>query len=193
MNTEKRKKSKHFPLAVTLLLIIITVQILNSCTTADAEGETNGEPVKIQFQKPDSHKADWLRYHGEFTELNWNRSEQKGSSCYICHEKRECLQCHNTMLPQNHRNTWRTLGHGLAAAADRASCLSCHRQDYCIRCHNETAPRSHKANWIGNHCGQCHYDLVTAYDISCVTCHKRILHRSAPHVVNTQSDCLNCH
>jgi len=193
MNTDKRIISKRFPLTVIILLVIITVQILNACKTSETEGETTGEPVKIRFQRPDSHKADWLGYHGDFTELSWDNLDHKGITCYICHEKRECLQCHNTILPQNHNSSWRTLGHGFAAAGDRESCLSCHRQDYCIRCHNETAPRSHKANWIGNHCSQCHYELTTSFDIGCITCHKKILHRSAPHALNTQSECLDCH
>ncbi len=188
---------------VIYFLVIISVTaigIFTACNTARSE-RSNGVLVlnesrqvdKIAFPRPESHDAGWIEYHGDLYDLNWNNPGQQGNSCLTCHQKSDCLSCHNTSVPEDHTNTWRTFGHGFEADGDRERCLTCHRQDYCLRCHNETAPRSHKGNWSENHCGNCHYDTDVAFSSGCVTCHQQVLHLSAPHTINSQVECMECH
>ncbi len=181
-----------------ILLSAIAVGLFSACKTARQDngilvlGKTE-QIDKIAFPKPKSHDAGWIKYHGGLYDLNWNNPGQQGNSCLTCHQKADCLSCHNTTPPEDHRSTWRTFGHGFEAEGDRERCLTCHRQDYCLRCHNETAPRSHIGNWDNNHCGSCHYETDTAFNSGCITCHQEILHLSAPHTVNPKVECLECH
>jgi hypothetical protein len=148
---------------------------------------------KIPFPRPDSHRGNWMEYHGASANLNINEAGQNGNSCFICHERNDCITCHNTRMPRDHTNTWRTLSHGFMAEGNRERCMTCHRQDYCVRCHNETAPRTHTGNWTKQHCMWCHYGFGFAPADNCVVCHKVALHSSAPHVVNPASNCWLCH
>lgn len=132
-------------------------------------------PAKIPFPRPDSHKANWLEYHGASAGLSLFAGEQ---SCLTCHERNDCISCHNTRPPRDHTNTWRTLSHGFMAEGNRERCFTCHRQDFCVRCHNETAPRSHTAGWLGGanrHCTVCHFNGTVPGD-GCGVCHKKPPH-----------------
>lgn len=147
---------------------------------------------KIPFPRPQSHAGNWLQYHGASADLYVNEAGGSGKACYTCHEKSDCIDCHNTMMPRDHSNTWRTLSHGFQAEGNRERCLMCHRQDYCVRCHNETAPRTHVGNWATRHCTWCHYDGSLAPADKCVVCHRVARHTSAPvgHIIISPS--LNC-
>lgn len=150
-------------------------------------------PYKIPFPKPDSHRANWLQYHGRTVALTGSTADESGKSCLVCHEKNDCIACHNTRPPRDHTNFWRTRGHGLNAGANPERCSICHRQDYCVRCHNETAPRTHVANWRKRHCTWCHFGSGLAPADNCVVCHKQAPHTSAPHAVSGALNCLSCH
>lgn len=147
---------------------------------------------KIPFPRPQSHAGNWLQYHGASADLYFNEAGGRGKACYTCHEKNDCIDCHNTMMPRDHTNTWRTLSHGFQAEGNRERCLMCHRQDYCVRCHNETAPRTHVGNWVQRHCTWCHFDGGVAPADNCVVCHRVAPHTSAPHPVNGNLDCMSC-
>jgi hypothetical protein len=157
---------------------------------------------KIPFPRPQSHTGNWLQYHGTSADLYVNEAGGRGKACYTCHEKNDCVECHNTMMPWDHTNTWRTLSHGFQAEGNRERCITCHRQDYCVRCHNETEPRSHRGRWNSvnvsiadtpTHCTWCHYDGGFAPADNCVVCHRQARHTSAPHPVNPAVDCTTCH
>ena len=159
---------------------------------------------KIPFPRPESHKANWLQYHGASADLYFNEAGGRGKACYVCHEKSDCIDCHNTMMPRDHSNTWRTLSHGFQAAGNRERCSMCHRQDYCVRCHNETEPRSHRGRWNSvtysdlvpdapTHCTWCHYDGGFAPADNCLVCHRQARHTSASYSVNPALDCSTCH
>lgn len=200
MSIKTYRVLKYFMIMMVVCAILMGTGMLSGCKTdkqsliINSSTRNNAAPSgKIPFPSPESHKAGWLEYHGGLYEVNWNSPGQQGNSCLTCHEKEDCIQCHAVRPPRDHKSTWRTFGHGFAAAGDRERCLTCHRQDYCIRCHNETAPRSHKGNWKDNHCGRCHYDLDSAFGTGCAACHQQPLHLSAPHTVNPQVNCLDCH
>ena len=163
---------------------------------------------KIPFPRPQSHAGNWLQYHGASADLYVNEAGGSGKACYTCHEKGDCIDCHNTMMPRDHSNTWRTLSHGFQAEGNRERCSMCHRQDYCVRCHNETEPRSHRGRWNSvtfsdltpdapTHCTWCHYDAGLAPADKCVVCHRVARHTSAPvgHNISSSLDCwqAGCH
>ena len=128
---------------------------------------------KIPFPKPQSHDGNWLQYHGTVADVSVSGRK---NGCYTCHARTDCIECHNTIMPRDHNNTWRTLSHGFQASGNRERCLQCHRQDYCVRCHNETAPRTHRGNWLTQHCSWCHLGSGSAPGNNCVVCHKRHPH-----------------
>jgi hypothetical protein len=141
-------------------------------------GTSAAVPGKIPFPWPDSHKGNWIEYHGASAGLNLSAGE---SSCLTCHERNDCIACHNTRPPRDHTNTWRTLSHGFMAEGNRERCFTCHRQDFCVRCHNETAPRSHTAGWLsparhsmGRPCTDCHGSGRLPAD-ACGVCHNKPL------------------
>ncbi len=166
-------------------------------------GAGGGKGAKIPFPRPESHGANWLEYHGASADVDVNGAGRRGQSCFVCHERNDCIDCHNTRLPRDHTNTWRTLSHGFMAAGNRERCLTCHRQDYCVRCHNETAPRTHAGNWnTGSnprHCSWCHFDGGVVPADNCVVCHKQAPHTSAPPIphppIGAQTTCIQfgCH
>jgi hypothetical protein len=130
---------------------------------------------KVPFPRPDTHRGNWIENHGLDAQVNFREPGPGGSTCLVCHEKNDCVSCHATRPPRDHRGFWRTQGHGLAAGVNREQCLICHRQDACVRCHNETAPRSHTAGWINRHCQWCHRS-GSVPEGSCGVCHRRSPH-----------------
>lgn len=162
---------------------------IQSAATATVQG-------KIPFPRPDTHRGNWIEYHGTSANLNINEAGQNGKSCLTCHERNDCLTCHNTRMPRDHTNTWRTLSHGFMAEGNRERCAACHRQDYCVRCHNETAPRTHTGNWAKRHCTWCHFGSGLAPADACFVCHKTASHtsRPSPHPpIGAQTQCAACH
>ncbi len=158
-------------------------------THEDRANAVAAEQNKIPFPMPKSHKGNWLEYHGKAADPGLNRN----NPCLACHEKNDCITCHNTRLPKDHTTAWRTTSHGFMAEGNRDRCSICHKQDFCVRCHNETAPRTHKGNWASTHCGWCHFSGTLAPDDNCVVCHKQAPHTSAPHNVSGQLNCSQCH
>jgi hypothetical protein len=184
--------------ASRLLLCLIGAIMLcapgNALFAADTpKSRADLEQRKIPFPRPQSHTGNWLEYHGRSVEPSLNTALASDTSCLTCHEKTDCISCHNTQPPRDHTNTWRNLSHGFMAEGNRERCQTCHRQDFCVRCHNETAPRSHVGNWRTGHCTWCHYGSGLAPADNCVVCHRKAPHSSAPHVVNPQADCTLCH
>lgn len=195
--------SKFRGMKIIILLALVGGGLMVSSVTLRAgdtgyapavqSGTTGTVPGKIPFPRPGSHKGNWIEFHGASANLNINEAGQGGKSCLTCHEKNDCITCHNTRAPRDHTNTWRTLSHGFMAEGNRERCLTCHRQDFCVRCHNETAPRTHRGNWAKRHCTWCHYSGSFAPADNCIVCHKVALHASAPHAVSPTLNCSLCH
>jgi len=174
------------------ILIISLLLAMLGLPSLAATAEAGGQPAsaKIPFPRPQSHTANWIEYHGRSADVS---VIDTGTTCLVCHEKTDCISCHNTKMPRDHTNTWRTLSHGFMAEGNRERCLTCHKQDFCVRCHQETAPRSHTGNWTTRHCTWCHYGSGYAPADNCVVCHKQALHTSAPHNVSPSLNCGLCH
>lgn len=156
---------------------------------ADGDGALTA-PARIPFPRPRSHTGSWIEYHGRSADVSVVDARK---TCLVCHEKTDCISCHNTQAPRDHTNTWRTRSHGFMAEGNRERCLTCHKQDFCIRCHSETAPRSHTGSWTTRHCTWCHYGSGLAPADNCVVCHRQAAHASAPHNVTPALNCGLCH
>ena len=110
----------------------LSVGCSTATSTTDIDGERrdpleSAETEKISFPKPASHEAGWSEYHGNTADLIWNAPGQKGNACFTCHMKNDCVECHNTRLPRDHRNMWRTRTHGFTASLNRNRCSVCCR------------------------------------------------------------------
>ena len=178
-----------------LFIILALGGLLVTCLSKREENKDAEliEQRKIPFPAPDSHKADWISYHGTTVDFNVNKARRGGKACFTCHENYDCQACHSSRPPGDHTDIWRTTNHGFSAVGNSERCLTCHRQDYCVRCHNETAPRSHKVSWGQTHCSSCHFYTGLTPGDNCMTCHKQAAHSTAPHPVNGQMQCLLCH
>lgn len=92
-------------------------------------------------ERPIDHTLAFRRDHAEVAARDATR-------CAGCHvqmsgnPRQACDECHRTMLPADHRITFRELDHGPEAAANRSRCATCHVVDFCSACHKQR-PRSH--------------------------------------------------
>ena len=126
-------------------------------------------------ERPLDHTLAFRRDHAE-------AAARAAARCATCHTqmsgnpRQACDECHQRMLPADHRITFRELDHGPEAAADRARCATCHVVEFCTACHSQR-PRSHgfKNSFFGEH-GRLARINVRA----CVTCH-------------VDGFCLGCH
>ncbi len=192
-NLKRERKIVRIARFIGLALAASVFMVLSApAVGADKPGE-KAASGKIPFPRPQSHRANWIEYHGKTVDLNFSEAGQAGTACLACHGKNDCIACHNTLPPRDHTNFWRTRGHGFAAEGNRERCLTCHKQDYCVRCHNETAPRTHTADWRTRHCTWCHFGSGIAPADNCSVCHRQAPHTSAPHPVNGAMNCSLCH
>ncbi|HEX2685483.1 MAG TPA: cytochrome c3 family protein [Kofleriaceae bacterium] len=109
-------------------------------------------------------------------------AQRDATRCAACHTqmsgnpKQACDECHQTMLPADHRITWREFDHGTEAAADRERCARCHVVEFCTSCHSQR-PRSHgvSGSFLTDHGRLARFNLRP-----CVACH-------------SESFCVTCH
>lgn len=117
-------------------------------------------------ERPLDHTLGFRRDHAEVAERDARR-------CATCHTRmsgnprQACDECHQTMMPADHRITWRELDHGTEAAADRGRCARCHVVEFCTACHAQR-PRSH--GLVGSFLGE-HGRVARINVRSCTTCH----------------------
>lgn len=126
-------------------------------------------------ERPLDHTLAFRRDHAE-------AAGQNAARCATCHTqmsgnpRQACDECHQRMLPADHRITFRELDHGPEAAADRNRCATCHVVEFCTACHQQR-PRSH--GFVGTFEKE-HGRLARLNVRSCTTCH-------------VQDFCLACH
>jgi len=126
-------------------------------------------------ERPLDHTLAFRRDHAEAAARGAQR-------CAVCHvqmsgnPKDACDECHQRMVPADHRITWRELDHGPEAVADRTRCATCHVVEFCSACHSQR-PRSHGTFGTFN---ESHAQLARLNPRPCVVCH-------------TASFCDRCH
>ncbi|HEX3758459.1 MAG TPA: cytochrome c3 family protein [Kofleriaceae bacterium] len=126
-------------------------------------------------ERPLDHTLAFRRDHAPAAEHNAAR-------CATCHTQmsgnpqQACDECHQTMLPADHRITWRELDHGVEAAADRERCARCHVAEFCTSCHRQR-PLSHgmAGSFLTEHAHLARIDIRP-----CIACH-------------SESFCAPCH
>lgn len=117
-------------------------------------------------ERPLDHTIAFRRDHAE-------AAARDATRCATCHvqmsgnPRQACDECHQNMLPANHRITWRELDHGPEAAADRNRCATCHVVEFCTACHSQR-PRSH--GLVRSFRGE-HGRLARLNIRACLTCH----------------------
>lgn len=117
-------------------------------------------------ERPLDHTIAFRRDHADV-------AAREATRCATCHVqmsgngRQACDECHQTMLPSDHRITWRELDHGAEAAADRNRCATCHVVEFCTACHAQR-PRSH--GLVGTFT-TTHGQLARINVRPCMTCH----------------------
>jgi hypothetical protein len=117
-------------------------------------------------ERPIDHTIAFRRDHREI-------AARESARCATCHTQMSgnamntCDECHQTMLPTDHRITWRELDHGPEATATRDRCATCHVVEFCTSCHAQR-PRSHGFRGTFT---TAHGRLARANVRSCLTCH----------------------
>lgn len=118
-------------------------------------------------ERPLDHTLAFRRDHAE-------AAERETARCATCHvnmsgnPRQACDECHQKMLPSDHRITFRELDHGPEAVADRTRCATCHVVEFCTACHSQR-PRSHG---VARDFGAEHGQLARLNIRACITCHK---------------------
>jgi hypothetical protein len=148
--------------------IAMKMRVCETCHRARTGRLTSLAPLSHlpTTERPLDHTIAFRRDHAEPAARNAAR-------CATCHTqmsgnpKQSCDDCHQTMLPANHRITWRELDHGPEAAADRNKCATCHVVEFCTACHAQR-PRSH--GFVGSFVRE-HGRLARLNVRACLTCH----------------------
>jgi hypothetical protein len=154
---------------------VMRMRICETCHKQRSETLTSIAPRNHLplTERPLDHTIAFRRDHTE-------AAERDATRCAACHTqmsgnpKQACDECHQTMLPADHRITWRELDHGTEAAADRERCARCHVTEFCTSCHRQR-PRSHGFSFESEHGRSARIDIRP-----CVTCH-------------SESFCTQCH
>jgi hypothetical protein len=165
------------------------MRICETCHTTRVAGAVTLAPRNHlpASERPIDHTIAFRRDHAEI-------AAREAQRCATCHTQmsgnpyQACDECHQTMLPSDHRITWRELDHGPEAAASRNRCASCHVVEFCTSCHSQR-PRSHGLRGTFT---KEHGRLARANIRSCLTCHvsrfDNPVGASAPIV-----SCADCH
>ncbi len=148
--------------------IAMRMRICESCHATRVASVTALAPRNhlSASERPLDHTIAFRRDHAEVAARDAIR-------CATCHTqmsgnpRQACDECHQTMLPADHRITWRELDHGSEAAADRNRCASCHVVEFCTACHAQR-PRSHGLRGTFD---REHGRLARINVRACLTCH----------------------
>lgn len=119
-------------------------------------------------ERPLDHTLAFRRDHAE-------SARRQATRCATCHiqmsgnANQACDECHQRMVPADHRITFREEDHGSDAIADRARCATCHVVEFCTACHSQR-PRSHG---IARDFVRQHGQLARINVRACISCHQQ--------------------
>lgn len=151
----------------------------------------HGELVPRHDGLGDDHGPTFARDHAQ-------QARQVGATCTACHDRSECIACHQGVVKQVefHAGNY-LLVHAVDARRGRPDCAACHRyESFCIGCHersgigtrgdtryNSIDPRRafHVVGWASAGPGpNLHAQEARRNVTSCASCHR-------------DEDCLRCH
>jgi hypothetical protein len=151
----------------------------------------HGELVPHRDGLGDAHGPGFARDHKQ-------EARQVGATCTACHNRSECLDCHQGVVkPMDfHRGNY-LLAHAVEAKRGRPDCTACHRYEtFCVGCHereglgtraaspfdaSDPLKRFHPIGWSSQGPGpNLHAQAARRNINSCASCHR-------------EEDCLQCH
>jgi hypothetical protein len=163
-----------------------TRSVSNACATCHTQIDSD--------VRPPSHGGNWSQLHGRVCRAGADRVMDR---CELCHRETDCASCHMTVMPPDHTNQWRRVGHGVSASLDRDRCATCHRPDSCASCHANVQPLSHTGQFgspRNTHCLGCHEPLRNE---GCSACHastpSHALAKPKPPGHTPSMNCRQCH
>lgn len=151
----------------------------------------HGELVPLRTGLGDDHGPLFARDHRQ-------QASRSDATCGACHEKSECLDCHQgAVKPIDFHQGNYLLVHATEAKRGRPDCSACHRaQTFCVSCHERSGlgsrgdselalhdleARFHPAGWSSAGPGPNLHAAAARRGIgSCASCHR-------------DEDCLECH
>lgn len=165
------------------------MRVCETCHTSRTAGLATLAPRNHlpASERPIDHTIAFRRDHAQVADRDATR-------CATCHTqmsgnpRQACDECHQTMLPADHRITFRELDHGPEAAANRDRCATCHVVEFCTACHSQR-PRSHGLH--GTFLRE-HGRLARANVRACLACHVT-RYTNLPGDPNPIVSCGECH
>jgi hypothetical protein len=139
----------------------------------------------------DAHGPGFAKDHKE-------QARQVGATCTACHNRSECLDCHQGVVkPMDFHQGDYLLVHAVDARRGRPDCSACHRYEtFCVACHereglgtralsafdaSDPNARFHPIGWSSQGAGpNLHAQEARRNISSCASCHR-------------EEDCLTCH
>ncbi|MEP6863370.1 MAG: cytochrome c3 family protein [Deltaproteobacteria bacterium] len=136
--------------------------------------------------------------HGPgFTNNHTQEARQAGNTCNACHDKSECVECHQGVVKPADFHPGNYLALHVIDAKRGKDCSACHRSEsFCVACHersgvgtraaskfNEIDPstRFHPIGWASPNAGpNLHAQEARRNITTCASCHR-------------EEDCLTCH
>jgi hypothetical protein len=151
----------------------------------------HGDLVPHRDGLGDAHGPGFARDHKQ-------EARQVGASCTACHNRSECLDCHQGVVkPMDFHQGNYLLVHAVEAKRGRPDCSACHRYEtFCVSCHEreglgtraaspfdagDPLKRFHPIGWSSQGPGpNLHAQAARRNITSCTSCHR-------------EEDCLQCH
>ncbi len=151
----------------------------------------HGELVPRSTGMGDAHGIGFAKDHRQ-------EARQVGATCTACHDRSECLACHQGVVkPMEFHAGNYLLTHSVEAKRGTPDCSACHRaQSFCVGCHERSGVGSrvttdfdttqpgrafHPPGWATAGMGpNRHKDEAKKNITSCASCHR-------------EEDCLTCH
>ncbi|MDY0059491.1 MAG: cytochrome c3 family protein [Myxococcota bacterium] len=141
----------------------------------DAPLRLGGRGFREQGLVPRSHDQGWLTGHRD-------EARFAAASCTACHQRADCLDCHEgRRYPGFHPGNW-LLSHGLAQRTQATQCASCHQSDQCRACHQQRGVTQdafaqpslmfHPAGWTVERSPRFHGIAGRRDLVSCIACHR---------------------
>lgn len=168
---------------------------------ADCHLARRGGQLETRFEHGDlvpRHTGMGDAHGPGFAEHHTQEARQVGATCTACHDRSECVACHQGVVKplEFHPGNY-LLTHAVEARRGKPDCSACHRaQSFCVGCHERSGLGTrgdtqfdaadpdrafHPAGWASRGAGPNAHALEARRNItSCASCHR-------------ENDCLDCH
>jgi hypothetical protein len=146
-------------------------------------GPGRGQGAEVDRAKPSTHQADFPERHGPL-------ADAAQSTCYGCHARPQCLDCHrpNPASGTEFHPAGFLASHPAQAYTRATSCADCHNQgQFCASCHAQAGLAGGRRLGLGGRYHDAKQGFAFGHGQaarqnleSCASCH-------------VETDCLSCH